>query len=108
LDKKIAVNPPRLILLAIFPADSRTSISPSFAAQTACEGIGCGVVFKLAPDGTLTVLRTFAAGSDGAYLQSGLLEGPGGYLYGKTTAGGGTGCQIGAAKGCGTVFRIKE
>src|SRR5262249_53572037 len=29
-----------------------------------CGGFGCGTVFKLAPDGTLTVLYSFAGGSD--------------------------------------------
>ncbi len=69
---------------------------------------GCGVVFKLAPDGTLTVLHTFTGGTDGANPASGLLQGPDGYLYGTAAGGGGTSCNNGGIAGCGVIFRIKE
>jgi uncharacterized repeat protein (TIGR03803 family) len=57
------------------------------------------VVFKLAPDGTETVLYSFAGGpSDGGNPQAGLIADRAGNLYG-TTAGGG-------ASGNGVVFKL--
>ena len=71
-----------------------------------CGGTGCGTVFRLAPDGTETVLHRFAGGSDGGYPVAGLLlNSAKGELYGTTFEGGGTGC---GGNGCGTVFRIKQ
>lgn len=67
------------------------------------SGWGCGVVFKLAPDGTETVLYSFVGGTDG--------DGPGevllderGNLYGTTTYGGELDCGFG--NGCGVVFEL--
>jgi uncharacterized repeat protein (TIGR03803 family) len=58
-----------------------------------------GTVFRITPDGTETVLYSFAGGSsDGEYPQAGLIQGSDGNLYGTTYAGG-TG-------NVGTVFRI--
>ncbi|HEY3778600.1 MAG TPA: choice-of-anchor tandem repeat GloVer-containing protein [Rhizomicrobium sp.] len=68
-----------------------------------CEGEGCGTVFKLAPDGTETVLHAFAGGSDGSGPAAGLIMDISGDLYGTTAAGGGTGCY---SYGCGTVFKL--
>lgn len=68
-----------------------------------CPGGGCGTVFKLAPDGTKTVLYSFAGGSDGSGPH-GLVIDEAGNLYGTTTAGGGTGCYD--DEGCGTVFEV--
>jgi uncharacterized repeat protein (TIGR03803 family) len=67
---------------------------------------GCGTVFKVAPDGTETVLHAFTGGSDGANPYAGLLGDKTGNLYGTTELGGGTdNCGVGPA-GCGTVFEI--
>lgn len=63
-----------------------------------------GAVFKVAPDGTETTLHTFTGGTDGSQPWGGLIE-TGGYLYGTTTLGGGTGC---GGTGCGTIFRVQE
>src|SRR5580700_211339 len=49
------------------------------------------------------VIYSFQGGSDGSYPYAGLLAGPGGVLYGTTTAGGGGGC---GEIGCGTVFQL--
>jgi uncharacterized repeat protein (TIGR03803 family) len=65
---------------------------------------GCGSVFKLAPDGTETVLYAFAGGRDGAIPEAGLTRDKAGNLYGTTSEGGGHGCQ--PYIGCGTVFRL--
>jgi uncharacterized repeat protein (TIGR03803 family) len=57
-----------------------------------------GVVFKLSPGGSQTVLHTFT-GSDGANPDGGVILMPNGDLYG-TTGGGGSG-------GNGVLFRLK-
>ena len=57
-----------------------------------------GAVFKLAPDGTETVLYSFQGGSDGALPFGGLFEDAAANFYG-TTGVGGTG-------GSGTVYKI--
>jgi len=68
---------------------------------------GCGVVFKVTPSGTATVLYSFCSQSncsDGANPQSGLVQASDGNFYGTTEIGGtGTGCFYGT---CGTVFKI--
>jgi uncharacterized repeat protein (TIGR03803 family) len=68
-----------------------------------CPPAGCGTVFKLAPDGTVTILYAFAGGSDGGDPFAGLFAGKHGDFYGTTELGGaGTGCS----GGCGTVFKV--
>jgi uncharacterized repeat protein (TIGR03803 family) len=66
-------------------------------------GNGCGTVFKIAPDGTETILHSFctegSACSDGSTPQSNLLADTAGSLYGTTTYGG--------AYGSGTVFKVE-
>jgi uncharacterized repeat protein (TIGR03803 family) len=64
---------------------------------------GCGVVFKLSPDGTETVLHTFTGGSDGANPIAGLIADRAGNLYGTTFFGGGRGSCY---RGCGVVFKL--
>lgn len=63
---------------------------------------GFGVVFKLAPDRTETVLHSFRRGLDGQNPEAGLTMDSAGNLYG-TTAFGGLSCGFFT---CGTVFRI--
>ena len=58
-----------------------------------------GTVFRVAADGTETVLHSFMGGSDGTDPMSNLIVGKGGDLFGTTNGGG--------ASGAGTVFRIK-
>jgi uncharacterized repeat protein (TIGR03803 family) len=62
-----------------------------------------GTVFKLAPDGTETVLYSFQGGNDGRAPESALIMDKAGNLYGTTFYGGGTKCRDG---GCGTVFKL--
>ena len=68
---------------------------------TDCRGgsSGCGTVFKLAPDGTETVLYSFLGGNDGANPSSSLITDRAGNLYGTTVEGGG-------ANNYGTVFKL--
>ena len=47
-----------------------------------------GVVFKLAPDGTETVLHSFTGGTDGAQPSGGLVSDKAANLYGTTILGG--------------------
>ena len=57
-------------------------------------------IFKMTPDGTVTVLYQFAADESQGYLSyTGLVQGADGYLYGTTSSGGG-----GTSPG-GTVFQ---
>ncbi len=65
-------------------------------------GVGCGVVFKLSPGGTLTVLHSFTGGSDGATPVAGLIVDSSGNLYGTTPQGGVGSCT----RGCGVVFKL--
>jgi len=60
---------------------------------TGCFGAGCGVVFRLEPDGTgnwnFRVLHTFTGGTDGFGGSAGrLLLGHAGHLFGVATNGG--------------------
>jgi uncharacterized repeat protein (TIGR03803 family) len=71
-----------------------------------CAGEGCGIVFKLASDGTETVLYAFTGGSDGSNPEGNLLRASGGYLYGMTLAGGNlSDCDGG---GCGVIFKVRD
>jgi len=49
---------------------------------------GLGAVFKVAPDGTETVLHSFAGSPDGNQPYGGVIVDSGGNLYGTTTYGG--------------------
>jgi uncharacterized repeat protein (TIGR03803 family) len=70
----------------------------NFYGTTASGGAyGKGVVFRLAPDGTETVLHAFTGGSDGASPAGRLTLDAAGNLYGTAGAG---------AHGQGIVFRL--
>jgi uncharacterized repeat protein (TIGR03803 family) len=56
-----------------------------------------GTVFRITPDGTLTILAWFD-GYNGANPESALVQGSGGALYGTTLSGG--------VNGNGTIFRV--
>jgi uncharacterized repeat protein (TIGR03803 family) len=64
---------------------------------------GCGVVFKIAPDGTETILYTFMGGADGGGPGA-LVRDEQGNLYGITSWAGYVG--VGCGGGCGTVFKL--
>jgi uncharacterized repeat protein (TIGR03803 family) len=59
---------------------------------------GYGAVYKLASEGTLTILHSFAFGEDGAFPNGGLAIDTEGNLYGTATEGG--------AVCCGVAFKI--
>ena len=61
---------------------------------------GLGTVFKITPQGTITILHRFADGSifdDGSQVETPLIEGSDGNFYGSTSLGG---------TGGGTIFKI--
>lgn len=85
-----------------------------YGATEAGGNLGCGVVYKLAPNSqggwTESVLYSFTCLSSGAFPRSDLVFDNQGNLYG-TTYGGATGTgfcggQFSGFSGCGTVFRL--
>jgi uncharacterized repeat protein (TIGR03803 family) len=72
-----------------------------------CVSIGgCGTAFRIAPDGTETILHAFPANaSDGESPGGGLIMDGAGNLFGTTGEGGQPRCE-GNSAGCGTVFEI--
>ena len=64
----------------------------------------CGTVFRVTPAGQFTRLYTFTGGTDGAYVSSGLVQGPDGALYGTARQGGNLNLNNGG--GFGTIFKI--
>jgi uncharacterized repeat protein (TIGR03803 family) len=67
-----------------------------------CGGAGCGAVFQMTLDGTVTILYAFAGGTDGASPRADLIQASDGNFYG-TTQTGGLGCS---GYGCGTIFQL--
>ena len=65
---------------------------------------GCGVIFKLAPNGTESVLHSFTSGADGAAPTGGLITDKTGNFYGTTIGGGSS--ETHCKDGCGTVFEL--
>lgn len=64
-----------------------------------------GTVFKVTPDGTVTVLYSFGGGPDGGQPAGPLIEGPDGNFYGVTSIGGEP-VLLPGNTGYGTVFKI--
>jgi uncharacterized repeat protein (TIGR03803 family) len=63
---------------------------------------GLGTLFKMAPDGTETILRSFGKGRDGAFPRSQpAIDESTGTIYGTTNGGGGS---INCDGGCGTIW----
>jgi uncharacterized repeat protein (TIGR03803 family) len=60
--------------------------------------LGCGVVFKVAADGTETVLYNFTSGNDGGNPDGGVIRDSEGNLYGTASYAG--------AAGCGVVYKL--
>jgi uncharacterized repeat protein (TIGR03803 family) len=70
------------------------------------EDTGCGAAFKLASDGTYSVLHFFTGKTgDGANPVAGLIADSADNLYGTTEYGGGRACTI-SPYGCGTIFEL--
>ena len=71
----------------------------------ACD-IGCGVVFKMTPQGKETVLYAFRDDSDGAIPLGGVVRDAAGNLYGTAASGGILTGACAANSGCGVVFKL--
>jgi len=93
-----------------------TAMAGSAVSSGACGFVsgsatqtGCGTIFKITPDGTLSVLHSFSGVGDGSTPLS-IIEGGDGNLYGSTVLGGSGTCQGGnqtaVTVGCGTIFKI--
>lgn len=69
------------------------------------DDAGCGVIYKIAPDGTETILYSFKSIQDGFSAIGGLHRDADGTIYG-TTSGGGEKWACNHPNGCGTVFKL--
>jgi len=77
----------------------------NFGGNDQCGGPGCGVVYKLAPNGAYTVVYTFKGPADGQDVADSVYVDHAGNIFG-TTAWGGAINQCALGTGCGTVFEI--
>jgi uncharacterized repeat protein (TIGR03803 family) len=83
------------------------------ANKTCIAEAGCGTIFKITPNGTLTTIYNFCLQfyngncTDGSLPSAGLVQGTDGNFYGTTERGGAnTSCFTEGTRGCGTVFEI--
>jgi uncharacterized repeat protein (TIGR03803 family) len=77
------------------------------ANSSACDGLGCGTVFRITPAGKLTTLYSFCSQAncaDGANPGA-VVQAIDGNFYGITGGGGSSACNP-DGDGCGTVFKI--
>jgi uncharacterized repeat protein (TIGR03803 family) len=71
----------------------------NFYGTTASGGVfNKGTIFRMAPDGTAVLLRTFTGGADGASPLASLIQASDGHLYGTASGSG--------PFNRGTVFRV--
>jgi uncharacterized repeat protein (TIGR03803 family) len=79
-----------------------TTFGGGSVGNSACGSIGCGTIFKIAPQGNLTAVYAFCLSSspcpDGSGPAGGLVLATDGNFYGVTSGGG--------ANNYGTVFKI--
>ena len=90
-----------------YPGSSLAGDSAGNLYGVAAHGGGacnCGTVFRLAADGTYTVLYTFRGSTDGGNPIAGVIHDTKGDLYGNTALYGDGNCNNG--QGCGVVFRL--
>ena len=66
---------------------------------------GCGVIYRVAPDGTETVLHSFQTRKDGYEITGSLLRDGAGNLFGTTYSGGAV-AECNPPYGCGTIFKL--
>jgi uncharacterized repeat protein (TIGR03803 family) len=71
----------------------------NFYGTTRHAGTGDGTVFKITPQGSVTVLHNFTGTGDGVEPTAGLVLATDGNFYGVTS-------QATGSSGCGTIFRI--
>jgi uncharacterized repeat protein (TIGR03803 family) len=72
-----------------------------YGGGTSCERLGCGTLFEMTPEGSVTKMYRLCTKStcpNGYWPQAGLVQGADGNFYGTTSEGG--------TNGGGTVFKI--
>jgi uncharacterized repeat protein (TIGR03803 family) len=78
----------------------------------ASQYIGCGTIFQITPNGTLTTLYNFCSRvvkgvcTDGILPEGTLVQATNGTFYGTTQSGGTNGDICPFSSGCGTVFSL--
>jgi len=77
-----------------------------YGGGSGCSGNGCGIVFKISPQGKETVLYRFTGGTDGGNPFTTVLLDQAGTLYGATALGGDATCQAGY--GCGVIYKLTQ
>ncbi|HEY3972920.1 MAG TPA: choice-of-anchor tandem repeat GloVer-containing protein [Candidatus Sulfotelmatobacter sp.] len=78
-----------------------------YGTANACAAGDNGTIFRLDPQGVITVLYNFKGGRDGRDSAAPLLRDAAGNLYGTTEFGGDLSCNLlGEQLGCGTVFKL--
>ena len=98
-DVSVACVPGAESVLHAFPAAVGDGSTPYGSLLRASDGSlygltyagganDLGVAFRVAPDGSESVLHSFGAGADGANPHGRLIQGSDGNLYGLTSAGG--------------------
>lgn len=72
-----------------------------------CDGLGCGTVFKVTPDGQESIVHAFlgSEGTEGKFPDAGLIADADGNFLGTTYGGGGHQSYCGH-DGCGTIFKV--
>ena len=100
-----AQSPPD-ILASFGPTDPQAPMAPliqgtdgNFYGTTPQGGAAnVGTVFRMTPDGAITIVYSFSGGLDGGAPYAGLIEGTDGSFYGTASQGG--------AANAGTIFQI--
>lgn len=88
----------------VLGADGNFYGTTLYGGDNKCGSGGCGTIFKITPQGTLTTLYKFHGNWPLGYNPAGLMQATDGYLYGATQQGGDSKC--GQGNGCGVLFRI--
>jgi uncharacterized repeat protein (TIGR03803 family) len=81
----------------------------AYSGGKGCDPTGCGLVFKLSPEGAAwkeSTLYSFNGQADGAGPTAGLIFDTAGNLYGGTQGGNVTGCNPFENGYCGQLFKL--
>jgi uncharacterized repeat protein (TIGR03803 family) len=77
-----------------------------YGGGTDCGGGGCGIIYKVTPSGSETILYSFTGGADGREPRASPILDAAGNLYGTAIQGGNLNCSLGFGEGCGTVWKL--
>ncbi|MGA7219204.1 MAG: choice-of-anchor tandem repeat GloVer-containing protein [Candidatus Sulfotelmatobacter sp.] len=81
-------------------------VTATGGTSNACNGGGCGSVFKITPGGKFTSLHSFSF-TDGSTPVAPPVQATSGAFYGTTFEGGNANFH-GCTNGCGTIFKISS